>query len=84
MFDLFKSKKQTELQDLVDRTRNSMSNNYKDAAQDYFKKFCARYDEMINEGKLNNKQIEYYNNERKVMSDNLKEFTHKDQKPYWQ
>jgi len=80
---LFQSKTNKELELLVSRTRSSMQNNYKDMAQDYFKDFCKKLDELISTDSLNDKQLEYYKREREVLTEELKGFTHKDQKPYW-
>lgn len=83
MIKLFQPKTHKALEDLMSRTRSSMQNNYKDMAQDYFKDFCKLYDELLSSGSLNDKQIEYYKNERDILTEELKGFTHKDQKPYW-
>lgn len=79
----FQKKKHDSLEELITRTRNSMQNNYKDMAQDYFKKFCALYNELQFSSSLNEKQTEYYDLERETLSKELEGFTHKDQKPYW-
>ena len=85
MFGLFKKIQTTHqsLEELLIRTRNSMQNNYKDMAQDYFKKFCKLHDELLFSGSLNEHQMERYKKEREVLTEELKGFTHKDQKPYW-
>lgn len=80
---IFQKKTYSSLEELIAKTRNSMQNNYKDMAQDYFKKFCALYNELVASELLNEKQIEYYASERETLSKDLEGFTHKDQKPYW-
>ena len=46
MLRLFKSKEVKELDALLERVDNNMSNNYKDAAQKDDKNFLKRYDEL--------------------------------------
>ena len=83
MIKIFQPKVHKALEELINRTRSSMQNNYKDMAQDYFKDFCMLHDELLNSDSLNEKQKEYYKVERETLSEELKGFTHKDQKPYW-
>lgn len=83
MIKLFQKKTHVALEELINKTRSSMQNNYKDMAQDYFKDFCKKYNELLETNILNDKQKEYYERERDVLSEELKGFTHKDQKPYW-
>lgn len=83
MIKLFQKKTHKELEELIMRTRSSMQNNYKDMAQDFFKDFCKKYNGLTESGKLNDKQKEHYRIERDVLTEELKGFTHKDQKPYW-
>ena len=79
----FQKKTHPFLEELIIKIRNSIQNNYKDMAQDYFKEFCALYDELRGSESLNEKQIEYYASEREGLSKELEGFSHKDQKPYW-
>lgn len=83
MIKIFQAKKNKALEELITYTKSSMQNNYKDMAQDNFKDFCKKYDELLGSGSLNEKQKEYYSAERDRLSEELKGFTHKDQKPYW-
>jgi len=83
MIKLFQKKTHAELEGLMAKTRSSMQNNYKDNAQSYFKEFCAKYEELMSSETLNDRQKEYYGLERDALSEELKGFTHKDQKPYW-
>ena len=83
MLSIFQKKTNNELENLMNRTRKSMQNNYKDMAQDYFKDFCKKYNELMASGSLNDKQKAYYTTQRDVLTEELKGFTHKDQKPYW-
>ena len=83
MIKIFQAKKNKALEELITYTKSSMQNNYKDMAQDNFKDFCKKYDELLESGSLNEKQKEYYSAERDRLSEELKGFTHKEQKPYW-
>lgn len=77
---LFKNK---ELESIIFRLEANMSNNYKDNAQDNLKELDKRLGELKESGKLSGKQLEKY---EKLLADykvRMKEFTHKDQKPYW-
>lgn len=83
MLSIFQKKTNSELEGLINSTRSSMQNNYKDMAQDYFKDFCKKYNELMESGVLNDKQKAYYTEQRDILTEELKGFTHKDQKPYW-
>lgn len=83
MLKIFQKKTHNELEELIMRTRSSMQNNYKDNAQEYFKSFCSRFDELLEKDELNDKQKEYYSIEKSILAEELKGFTHKNQKPYW-
>ena len=83
MLSLFQKKTNTELESLINSTKSSMQNNYKDMAQDYFKDFCKKFNELMESDKLNDRQKAYYNVQRDILTEELKGFTHKDQKPYW-
>lgn len=83
MIKLFQSKTHKALEELISRTRSSMQNNYKDMAQDFFKDFCKLYEELLTSDSLNDKQKEHYKTEHDALAEELKGFTHKDQKPYW-
>lgn len=65
------------------RTDMNMSNNYKDNAQMDYKEFCELLDSLEESGKVKGKQKEYYEKKRAEYAEKLKDFTHKDQKPYW-
>ena len=80
---LFKSKYQRELDMVIEKIEMNMSNNYKDAAQENLKLLMEKTELFCKEGKLNEKQKEYYESQIGVFQERLKGFTHKDQKPYW-
>ena len=84
MFDFLKQpRKVKELEDLLDRVANNISNNYKDAAQSYLKEYEAKLAELEEAGKLKENQAKYYHDELDSLKIRMKNFTHKDQKPYW-
>ena len=84
MFAFLKgSKKNKELEAIIARIDSNVSNNYKDAAQDALREFEDRLQEFIAAGTLNDKQKTEYESRLALYRDSMKEFTHKDQKPYW-
>ncbi|MBQ3907238.1 MAG: hypothetical protein II743_10790 [Lachnospiraceae bacterium] len=84
MFGLFGGvKKNPELEHLIERMENNMANNYKDAAQEYLVEYEAKFKELSEGGKLNDKQKEHYESLLDTYKIRMKGFTHKDQKPYW-
>ncbi|MCR5389925.1 MAG: hypothetical protein K6E77_04170 [Lachnospiraceae bacterium] len=84
MFGLFKNLgKNSELENAVLKLKLNMSNNYKDAAQDDFRNLEAVFNRLIEQGKLNEKQKEYYSEVVEDYRGKMVGFTHKDQKPYW-
>lgn len=83
MLSIFQKKTNAELESLIKSTKSSMQNNYKDMAQDFFKDFLKKYEELLSSGALNDKQKAYYSEQRDILTEELKGFTHKDQKPYW-
>ena len=83
MLDLLKSSKQGSLEILVERIQRNMENNYKDAAQMNLKELEELFYQLEEAGKLNQKQKERYESLIDSMKIRMKNFTHKDQKPYW-
>ncbi len=83
MFEFLLSSKNNKLEAVAQRIRMNMENNYKDAAQLNLKEFEKLFDELQEAGKLNVKQKAYYEKELASLKDRMKNFTHKDQKPYW-
>lgn len=82
-FHFFQSKKQSELESIIRSLVANMSNNYKDNAQSNLKELQEKYKELLDLGKLNEKQKAYYDEIIGIYVGEMKEFTHKDQKPYW-
>lgn len=84
MLNMFRgAKTNRELEALVERIASNAANNYKDAAQDYLRQFESRFEELRAEGKLNQRQTERYGELLSDFKGRMKEFSHKDQKPYW-
>lgn len=75
--------KNKDLESVIFRLEANMSNNYKDNAQDNLKELEQLFEKLKEENKLSGKKVEYYT---KIIDDyrvRMKDFTHKDQKPYW-
>ncbi len=68
---------------IIQRIEMNMENNYKDAAQLNLKELEVAYEELSNAGKLNEKQKAHYSSQISAFKSRMKNFTHKDQKPYW-
>lgn len=85
MFDFIKNfGKNKQLEAAIARLQMNMSNNYKDAAQADYRELIDLYAEFADEGTLSDRQKDYY---KEVIEDygvKMKDYTHKDQKPYWQ
>lgn len=83
MFNFLKKGKNQELEELLGKMQMNVSNNYKDAAQECLKALEERFHELERNGKLNGKQKVYYEEQLSLYREKMKNFTHKDQKPYW-
>lgn len=84
MFDFLKGfGKNKQLDELIQRIQMNVSNNYKDAAQMNLKEFEEALTALEETGKLNSKQKVYYQDKLAVFKEQMKNFTHKDQKPTW-
>ena len=79
----FKSKYELELNTIILRIEMNMSNNYKDAAQLNLAELEEKMAAFCADGKLKEKQKEYYESQIGIYKERLKGFTHKDQKPFW-
>ena len=80
---LFLSKEEKELDAILAKVDNNMSNNYKDAAQENYKEFLKRYAELTESGKLKEKTVAYYQGVINEYATKLSKFTHKDQPTKW-
>lgn len=76
-------KKNRDLEALLERINNNMANNYKDAAQDYLNQYEAKLRELSEASALKEKQRAHYESLLGSYRERMKEFRHRDQKPYW-
>lgn len=76
-------RKNRDLEILLERIDNHVANNYKDAAQDYLKQYEEKLRELLEQGALKDKQKAHYESLLDCYKERMKEFRHKDQKPYW-
>lgn len=77
------SKKHIRLETIISRLESNKANNYKDAAQANFKELEDCYETMSAAGELSERQKNYYDGKLSEYRENLKGYTHKDQKPFW-
>lgn len=85
MFDFIKNiGKNKQLEAVIAKLQMNMSNNYKDAAQADYKELMDLYAELVGKGVLSGRQKDYYKEVIENYSEKMCNFTHKDQKPYWQ
>lgn len=80
MFGFLKgNKKKKELDSIMLCIEANMANNYKDAAQEALKEL----EERLSKEELKEKDKLYYESKVSSYKEQMKAFTHKDQKPYW-
>lgn len=72
-----------ELDALVQKIEMNVANNYKDAAQLNLKEFEERLKSLEEAGELSEKQKVHYGEKLTDFKGRMKNFTHKDQKPFW-
>ena len=85
MFEFIKNMgKNKQLEAAIAKLQMNMSNNYKDAAQMDYKELIDLYVELRDKGTLTDKQKDYYKSLIEEYSVKMQNYTHKDQKPYWQ
>lgn len=84
MFNFLKKNKASkQLDAIVKRIQMNLSNNYKDAAQLNLKEFEEMLERLEQEGMLGEAKRVYYRELLDSLKGQMKNFTHKDQKPYW-
>ena len=84
MFSFLKNgSKNKELEEIIVKLESNVANNYKDAAQEALREFENELVRLKEVGSLNEKQQVQYEEKLEAYKIRLKEFTHKDQKPYW-
>lgn len=71
------------LDEITGRLRMNVSNNYKDAAQLNLKEFEKLLVELEEAGMLKDREKAYYRGQLQSFKEQMKNFTHKDQKPFW-
>ena len=69
-------RKNKELEALLLELKNDAANNYKDYAQDDFRRLTARFSDLKSAGKLSGRQLEYYEKEIDSYREMLKDYTH--------
>ena len=72
-------RKNKELEALLLELKNDAANNYKDNAQDDFRRLTGHFTDLKNAGKLSARQIQYYEKEIDSYREMLKDYTHADQ-----
>ena len=68
--------KNKELNERLQIMKADMENNYKDAAQMDLKRIMQIYETLLAEGKLREKEIDYYNDQIEQAKKSLAHFTH--------
>ena len=77
------NKKNKELENIIAQLESNMENNYKDNAISDYKLLNEKFEELFQAQKLNEKQTKYYKALLEQYNEKLKNYSHKDQKPYW-
>ena len=80
---LFKTRAEKELDSIIVRLQMNMSNNYKDNAQDNLKELETALNAMRDAGNVKQAVLDKYESILGVYKEKMKDFRHKDQKPYW-
>lgn len=80
---LKKNKKNKQLEEIIQRLKMNAANNYKDAAQLNLKEFESAFTALQKAGKLSEGQQSYYQEKLSEFRKQMKNFSHKDQKPTW-
>lgn len=80
---LKKNQGSKQLDAIVKRIQMNLSNNYKDAAQLNLKEFEETLERLEKDGMLGEAKRVHYHELLDSLKGQMKNFTHKDQKPYW-
>lgn len=72
-----------QLDAIIQRIQMNLSNNYKDAAQLNLKELEDTLAQLEEAGILGEAKRVYYHEQLDSLKGQMKNFTHKDQKPYW-
>lgn len=76
MFEFLKSKRHSELEEIVLSVESNASNNYKDAAQKSFAELKEKYEALSQAGRLSEKQKAYYDGVISKLTVEMKGFKH--------
>ena len=80
---LKKAGKANSLDKIVQELEMNMSNNYKDAAQENLKELEKLLEQVYEDAKITKTHYLYYEDKISAFHEQMKNFTHKDQKPFW-
>ncbi len=80
---LGKNKYCKQLDEVIQRIEMNMSNNYKDAAQENLKELEKLLEQVYEDAKITKTHYLYYEDKISAFHEQMKNFTHKDQKPFW-
>lgn len=84
MFHFFSEfRKNKQLDAILQSIEMNVSNNYKDAAQSGLKDFETELRRLEDAGGIKGKSKDYYEERLSSLKEQMKNFTHKDQKPTW-
>lgn len=72
-----------QLNELLNRIQMNFENNYKDAAQMNLKEYEDCLKELEESGRVKGSSRQYYEGKLSDYKEQMKKFTHKDQKPKW-
>ena len=72
-------RKNKELEALLLELKNDAANNYKDNAQDDFRRLTALFSDLKSAGNLSGRPLEYYEKEIDSYREMLKDYTHAEQ-----
>ena len=70
-----------ELEAILSELRMNASNNYKDLAKQAFNAFTQRFRELKEAGSLTEKQLTHYEAELERLQEDMKGYSHGEQKP---
>ena len=76
MFEFLKSKRHSELEEIVLSVESNASNNYQDAAQKSFAELKEKYEALSQAGRLSEKQKAYYDGVISKLTVEMKGFKH--------
>ncbi len=79
----FRKRRDPEMDNLIASLQMNMQNNYKDAAQEDYRKLRKMYDEKTEAGVFSMRLQAKYDELMADFGIQLRSYTHADQKPYW-